>query len=634
MTVHQQPPPAALPEPSLRLQQQFLQSISGVGKLNDALTRISTAILHASGATATFFAGRDEEGTLQAATRADDGEAIDILDDDLRLALEGVIAAVVSQGRTCTARFESTQDHVLVASPVFQRGCPPEVFATICPTAEAATCAGISQLAASHITMWRVLQSYEQQVAVSKRASQQHAVRCATEAPADAMDLRAATAILELTQKVRQCDELDQACITLAGEAASLLECEQAVVGLCKSDGACYLEAVSGMPGFDRGSEFARTAEAVLEEALLRDEVTAWPSATGDSHATLAHQSLRALTDAACIVSAPLHNAHGEQVGAWAFLLNTSLPEQPLAELFLRGAATPVGVCISDAKQIAGGYVARMTRAVQSHYKGWKFKACVAAAGVLLAAMLIPWPYKISCESTVEPVVSRYVAAPFAGPLEKAFVTPGDTVSKGDLLARMDGREIRWELEKIIAEHHRAAKKRDSAMAQSNVAEKQLARLEMDRLEVQMKLLRQRIADLEIRSPVSGVVTTGELDKAEGAPLETGQTLFEIAPLDRMVIEIDVPGEDIAYTRQGQQVALRLDAYPGRVWTAEVSRIHPRSEMRDQKNVFVAEMDIENPDGQLRPGMAGRAKVTGPWMPLGWNLFHKPWHSLLRTLGF
>src|SRR5262249_7270859 len=84
---------------------------------------------------------------------------------------------------------------------------------------------------------------------------------------------------------------------------------------------------------------------------------------------------------------------------------------------------------------------------------------------LLLAALCIPTRCQVSCACTLEPVVRRHVAAPFAGPLEKSFVEPGDIITKDQLLAQMDGREIRWELSGVQAEHHRAAKERMGHMA-------------------------------------------------------------------------------------------------------------------------------------------------------------------------
>jgi multidrug resistance efflux pump len=149
-----------------------------------------------------------------------------------------------------------------------------------------------------------------------------------------------------------------------------------------------------------------------------------------------------------------------------------------------------------------------------------------------------------------------------------------------------------------------------------------------------MKLLRQRQENLEIKSPIDGIVTVGDLEKAEGAPVTCGQTLFEIAPLTKMVVEIAIPESDVSYVHKGQKVEIYFEAYPNELYEAEISKVRPRSEIRDQQNVFIAEATLSNPEENLRPGMHGSAKVLGSRRMLGWILFHKPWESLCMMIGW
>ena len=116
--------------------------------------------------------------------------------------------------------------------------------------------------------------------------------------------------------------------------------------------------------------------------------------------------------------------------------------------------------------------------------------------------------------------------------------------------------------------------------------------------------------------------------------LAVGERLFEIAPLERMVVEVAVPEADVPWVKEGQTVEIVLDAWPETTWTGQLSRVHPRAEIRDEEHVFIAEVLLENPEALLRPGMRGRAKIEGPAKPLGWNLFHKPWYELRYWLGW
>jgi hypothetical protein len=65
-----------------------------------------------------------------------------------------------------------------------------------------------------------------------------------------------------------------------------------------------------------------------------------------------------------------------------------------------------------------------------------------------------------------------------------------------------------------------------------------------------------------------------------------------------------------------------------------IARIHPRSVTREKDNVFLGEIPLDNEDGDLRPGMKGRAAIRTGWRCLGWVLFHRPWNYLLTWLDW
>lgn len=243
-------------------------------------------------------------------------------------------------------------------------------------------------------------------------------------------------------------------------------------------------------------------------------------------------------------------------------------------------------------------------------------------------AMLIPVPYSVNCDCELQPVVRRFVAAPFEGALEKAFVEVGDLVRAEQLLARMDGKEVRWEQAGNAAEYERAAKERDAHLADQEFGEAQLAKLQMERLALTTKLLEHRSEHLEIRSPIDGVVVSGELKRAEGARLSMGQTLFEVAPLDQMIVEVEIPEAELAHVTNGAAATIRLEAFSGQQLDGQLKRICPRAELRRKQQVFVGEIALPNDAGQFRPGMRGRVSIPAGQATLGWRLFHRAWQKL------
>jgi multidrug efflux pump subunit AcrA (membrane-fusion protein) len=234
----------------------------------------------------------------------------------------------------------------------------------------------------------------------------------------------------------------------------------------------------------------------------------------------------------------------------------------------------------------------------------------------------------------LEPIAHRLVAAPFEGVFDRSLVMPGDRVEAGQVLGRMDGRELRARLAACQADLSRAGKSRDVNLAAGKLAGTQIDRLEMERLEHERELLRRRLEQLEIRSPIAGIVVIGDLRRYEAATLKVGQTLYEIAPLDRLTAELAVPEEDLEQVAENAEGVIRLDAVAGSAYEVRIGRIRPRGELRDNKQVFVAEVSLSNGQEKLRPGMKGSATVIGPRAPGGWLLVRKPWYAALRFLGW
>ena len=263
-----------------------------------------------------------------------------------------------------------------------------------------------------------------------------------------------------------------------------------------------------------------------------------------------------------------------------------------------------------------------------------KFAIGLVAAALIAATLAIPMNYKVRCDCQLEPVSRRFVAAPYEGTLRESLVEAGQIVSAGQVLARMDARELRWELSGLEADYESEKKKRDAAAARDEVATAQQSNLQMQRLDVQMQLIQHRLENLDVKSPIDGVVIAGDLKKSEGTPLSIGQAMFEIGPLEEMIVEVAIPERDIMYVNDGMTVEIRLDAAPGESINGPIVRIAPRSEIRDNENVYIADVELSDRESILRPGMKGTAKVISDPHPLGWNLLHKPWESLAMLIGW
>ncbi|MGO9111659.1 MAG: efflux RND transporter periplasmic adaptor subunit [Thermoguttaceae bacterium] len=454
---------------------------------------------------------------------------------------------------------------------------------------------------------------------------------------AAAWEARTTAAILDLVQKTSRAEDLPAACRMLANELQQFLGCGQVAVGLRRRGrGRCRIAAVSGLADLDLRSETSRRLEATMDEAVLHaaqahrlpsgaDDVTrACDAADVRSDSTLPDRS----------ISIPLRSNDQMIVGAWTCIGSPEVIASERNLRFLEVAASSVAGTLQLLEKAEGGPVRRTVRRIARAVPKARGPAIVAAAVVVAAGLCIPVPYDVGMQCELQPDVRRFVAAPHAGDFQKSLVKPGDIVAKGQVLARMDGRELRWELAGVAAEQEHAHKSRDVNMAAGKTAAAQIDQLEIQRQEVKRQLLERRLANLELKSPVDGIVVAGDLQRSEGVPVNVGQVLYEVAPLGQMTAESAITDEEISGVSSGMPVTLRLDSHPERRWRGTLARIHPRSVTREKDNVFLGEIPLNNADGVLRPGMKGRATVRTGSRSLGWVLFHRPWNYLMTWLDW
>ncbi len=112
---------------------------------------------------------------------------------------------------------------------------------------------------------------------------------------------------------------------------------------------------------------------------------------------------------------------------------------------------------------------------------------------------------------------------------------------------------------------------------------------------------------LTIRSPFAGTVI--ERVATEGAYVETGATLYRVADLSTLWVQLDAYERDLEQLAVGQTVSLAVEALPEAQFEGRVSFIEPTVDPR--LRTAGVRVEVENPDGRLRPGMFAQAEVRG-----------------------
>lgn len=112
--------------------------------------------------------------------------------------------------------------------------------------------------------------------------------------------------------------------------------------------------------------------------------------------------------------------------------------------------------------------------------------------------------------------------------------------------------------------------------------------------------------EFAVVSPFGGAVVARDVSLGEMA--EPSDTLFTVADLSRVWIELDVFERNLERVRPGQQVQVTTDAYPNRSFPGHI--VYVADVLDPVKRTARARVEIPNPGKLLKPGMFARANIA------------------------
>ena len=432
----------------------------------------------------------------------------------------------------------------------------------------------------------------------------------------------------DLLQGMLESKDLYTACVLLANRFCSDLECERVSVGLVERLNV-RLFAISQLSDVDRKQQLIRSMEAAMSESTDQEKPLQWPSVTSAPIDRLsAHQQLGRENGQLAICSIPITSDSG--------LVGTLLLEREIDKPFsvneigactdrLNGCAAILGL-MADAER---GFLSRSVRRLRSgtdsimspESKRSRWKVGLVAASLLVLASY-PVTHRVSAKASIEGADKQVLVAPQGGYVKSAHFRAGDVVEAGAVLATLDERDLlidrnKWqgELNKVKTSFSQALTTRDRSQIGLLQAKKQQVAAELE-------LVEQKLERTRVIAPFSGVLVSGDLNQSLGAPVEIGQTLFEIAALEDFRLLLSVPEQDVARIKPGQTSRVRLSSMPGQSFAATVEELIPVSVQHEGRNVFRVQAAIEPGNGELRPGMQGIAKISTERDPLIWIVLH------------
>jgi RND family efflux transporter MFP subunit len=237
---------------------------------------------------------------------------------------------------------------------------------------------------------------------------------------------------------------------------------------------------------------------------------------------------------------------------------------------------------------------------------------------------LVHIEYRVSARTVIEGSTQAAAVAPFEGYVAQGYVRAGDTVRRGQPLARLDDRDLKLERARWSAEREQLQKRLQVAMAGADRAAMGVLSAQINQAQAQLSLVEEKLARATLIAPFDALVVSGDLSQQIGSPVEQGKLLFEVAPLDGFRVVLQIDDRDIARVASGQHGTLVLSSLPGQSYPFTVRTVTPVATQQDGRNVFRVEAQIDGGARatRLRPGMEGIGKVEVGEQRLLWIWTH------------
>ncbi|MFH1438690.1 MAG: efflux RND transporter periplasmic adaptor subunit [Pseudomonadota bacterium] len=230
----------------------------------------------------------------------------------------------------------------------------------------------------------------------------------------------------------------------------------------------------------------------------------------------------------------------------------------------------------------------------------------------------------VSCTGTLSAVGTVDVGAQVSGTIEKIYVDFNDTVTRGQVLARLDTSlfdtevltnsaavsKAQAELKKAETEFERAGKlfekgfvsESDFIIAETSL---QIARAGLQSARASLKRARTNQKYTVIKSPIDGTVIERNIEEGQtiASSFSTPQLFIIAEDLSRMQIEASVDESDIGSVKVGQKARFTVQAYPDEAFEGAVRQIRLKPLTVQNVVNYTVVVDAANDEGRLMPGM-------------------------------
>jgi len=444
----------------------------------------------------------------------------------------------------------------------------------------------------------------------------------------DSISRRLST-LLELIDIAMEHEASGAVATSVATELAARLRFERVSIGFPKR-GEMRVEALSHSARFDPRASLVRDLGTAMDEAADQDATIVYPPPReATARIVLAHQQLAREHGSGAVCTVPF--AHdGRIVGAISFERAAGESIGPETVRLCEDVSSLLGGVLRLARRAHASPIERLREWLEARRSDLlgpgHVKLKISAAAVAAALLLLAFArgdYRVVAPATLEGRVQRVVVAGVEGYIAESHARPGDLVSAGQLLGRLDDRDLLLEGRRSSARREQIQKEYREALAVHDRPKVNILRARLAQSDAELELLRERLARTRLFAPFDGVVVKGDLSQLLGSPVERGEVLFEVALLNGYRIILNVDERDIAAVSPQKTGMLTLSALPHQQLALTVERITPVTVTDTGRNTFRVEASLDEPVSALRPGMEGLAKIDAGRRSLFWIWTHR-----------
>ena len=204
----------------------------------------------------------------------------------------------------------------------------------------------------------------------------------------------------------------------------------------------------------------------------------------------------------------------------------------------------------------------RALRAGPTRRPNWFRLAAVLTSATMVAAALAgaSWPAAVHAPAFVEYAPLTVIRAASNGFVEEIFVSGGQSVKEGQVLAVLQNRELQVQLADVELRIEQSRIRSRQHQGGTEIAMLQAEAAARDAMEKQRDELRREVDGLTIRAPRPGMIVGRNLASLRGMYAEKGTQLLEIGNEEHKELRLSVAQDDIDRfaDRAGQQIHVRL----------------------------------------------------------------------------